>query len=112
MPEEALMLQEMTPHARKHAMHLLAVFPGLTLTSTRRTPERNRAVGGVPGSYHLSGRAADFGGRFDVLERAREYALRDRVSRGCTGPEECFIEGTGRQRVGGSSTGLHLHCAW
>lgn len=29
------------------------------MTSTYRSPERNRAVGGVPNSYHLSGRARD-----------------------------------------------------
>ncbi|WP_205214941.1 MULTISPECIES: D-Ala-D-Ala carboxypeptidase family metallohydrolase [Sphingomonas] len=29
------------------------------ITSTLRSPEHNRAVGGVPNSYHLSGRAID-----------------------------------------------------
>lgn len=33
--------------------------PGETVTSTRRSRKRNREVGGVPNSYHLSGRARD-----------------------------------------------------
>jgi hypothetical protein len=32
---------------------------GETVTSTRRSPARNRSVGGVANSYHLSGRARD-----------------------------------------------------
>lgn len=34
-------------------------LPGEQVTSTRRTAARNRAVGGVANSYHLSGRARD-----------------------------------------------------
>ena len=34
-----------------------------TVTSTHRTPEHNRRVGGVPNSYHLSGRAIDIARR-------------------------------------------------
>lgn len=34
-------------------------MPGETITSTRRSRSRNKAVGGVPRSYHLSGRARD-----------------------------------------------------
>ena len=32
---------------------------GERVTSTRRSAERNKAVGGVTNSYHLSGRARD-----------------------------------------------------
>lgn len=40
----------------------LAGFRGIegeTVTSTRRSPAHNKAVGGVPNSYHLTGRARD-----------------------------------------------------
>jgi hypothetical protein len=35
-------------------------FPGTQITSTTRTPEHNREVGGVTNSQHLRGTAADF----------------------------------------------------
>lgn len=63
-----------------------AAVPGLQVTSRQRSPEKNKAVGGVPGSYHISGEARDFvppkgmsmgalagtlkqrlGGQFDVI---------------------------------------------
>src|SRR5438128_2473925 len=112
MPELALMLAELEPHARAHVLRVLERFPRVHLTSGRRSPERNRAVGGVPGSYHVRGRAADFGGSSDDLARVAQFIVRDRVGRGCTGPEECWVEGRGPQRVGGSSTGPHVHAAW
>ena len=34
-------------------------IPGERVTSTKRSASRNRAVGGVENSYHLSGRARD-----------------------------------------------------
>lgn len=34
-------------------------LPGEQVTSTRRSPERNRAVGGVANSFHLTGQARD-----------------------------------------------------
>ncbi len=34
-------------------------MPGERVTSTKRSPAKNRAVGGVENSYHLSGRARD-----------------------------------------------------
>jgi len=97
---ELEILMGMTAHAQLHAWCLLGAHPGLTLTSGRRSPERNRAVGGVPGSYHLSGRAVDLGGSRDAISAAVGTARAQRVSRGCTGPEEVIDEGD------------HLHVAW
>lgn len=37
-------------------------MPGVRITSTTRTPEHNRAVGGVPNSQHVSGSAIDMVG--------------------------------------------------
>ncbi len=38
----------------------LSVLPGLQITSAKRDPARNAQVGGVKGSYHLTGDARDF----------------------------------------------------
>lgn len=39
---------------------LKAAAPGAAVTSTKRTPDKNKAVGGVANSDHLTGQAADF----------------------------------------------------
>jgi hypothetical protein len=57
-------------------------------------------VGGVPGSYHLTGRAIDLAGRRHDIERGLRIAWIQRVSPRCTGPEEVLDEGD------------HLHVAW
>ena len=47
------------------------------VTSTRRSVARIRAVGGVPNSYHLSGRAIDIARRPGVRHRDIEAAFRN-----------------------------------
>ena len=44
------------------------------VTSTYRSPRHNRAVGGVPNSYHLSGRAIDIARRGGVSHAAIKAA--------------------------------------
>lgn len=97
---ERTTLAGLSPHARLHVLCLLAAHPGLRLTSGRRTPERNRAVGGVARSFHLSGRAGDFGGSRQEIGHALRTARAQRVTANCTGPEEAIDEGD------------HLHVAW
>jgi hypothetical protein len=46
------------------------------VTSTYRSPERNRRVGGVTNSYHLSGRAIDIARRAGVRHAQIESAYR------------------------------------
>jgi hypothetical protein len=101
---ERIILAGLGPHSRAHVLSLLAQCPGLVLTSGRRTRERNDAVGGSPGSFHLQGRAADFSGRIELLEYAARVARYDRVGRRCTGPEELLIHDV--------RSGVHLHVAW
>ena len=46
------------------------------VTSVKRSPERNRAVGGAPNSFHLSGRAIDIARRPGVRHADLEAAYR------------------------------------
>ncbi len=77
----------------------------LRVTSGRRTPVRNAAVGGVRNSWHLHGRAVDLVGPLSVLRSAADTAWSQRVSPRCTGPEEVLVERAGER-------GQHLHVAW
>src|SRR5687768_18011224 len=97
---EVEILRGLGPHTRGHAMQLLARVPGLRLTSGRRSPLRNREVGGVPSSYHLRGRAVDLAGSRDGIKRGARAARTLRLGPRCTGPEEVIDEGD------------HLHVAW
>ncbi len=56
------LVSSLTPHARRHVSIIMELYPRLRLTSARRSRWRNNLVGGVPGSLHLSGRAADLSG--------------------------------------------------
>ena len=56
------------------AERILAGFG--TITSMYRTVAHNRAVGGVPNSYHLLGRAIDVVRRRGITHRAIDAALR------------------------------------
>lgn len=92
-------------HTRSHVLHLLAAHPGLVVTSGYRSPARNARVGGSPKSWHLEGRAVDLDGPLPLLQAAAETAWEQRISDGCTGPEEVLLERVGKP-------GEHLHVAW
>lgn len=96
---------DLTAHTAEHAAFLMHRYPGLVVTSGRRTALRNRQVGGSPTSWHLRGRAVDFVGPLAVLVEAAGGARRMRVGLSCTGPEEVLLEKAGKR-------GQHLHVAW
>lgn len=104
-PAELVLLKGLEKHTRAHVLMLLGAHPGLTLTSGRRTPARNRRVGGSPSSWHLYGRAIDATGPLPLLQAAAETAWKQRLGSGCTGPEEVLLEKSGEP-------GQHLHVAW
>lgn len=104
-PHELLVLRGLTPHTRAHVLLWLGAHPGLTLTSGRRTPTGNRRVGGSPSSWHLQGRAVDAVGPLPLLQAAADTAWAQRLSSGCTGPEEVLLEDSGQP-------GQHIHVAW
>lgn len=58
----------------KSNQSILDKFPGLVPTSGYRDPEYNIQVGGVPGSGHVSGLAADFAGDESLMAQALAYA--------------------------------------
>lgn len=99
-PDQTRLLATLGPHTRGHAVQLLSKVPGLRISSARRSPERNRQVGGSPTSFHLRGRAVDLVGTADQIERATLLARNLRLGPRCTGPEEIIIESD------------HLHVAW
>lgn len=99
------LLRSLHPHTYAHAVQLLAEVPGLRVSSGRRTPERNREVGGSRRSFHLSGRAVDFTGTPMALRTGARLAWRLRVGQRCTGPEEVLLEDMGYPNQ-------HLHVAW
>lgn len=91
----------------------LAEGQGLKVTSARRTPKQNAAVGGAKGSYHLSGAALDIGGDPKKLK-----ALADRLAKE-HGSElaEIFYDPVGGWKDGKpvgaiGKHGDHLHVAW
>ena len=102
---ELAILRSLAPHTRAHAVALLGVHPALVVTSGRRSPRRNREVGGSPTSFHLEGRAVDLDGPLPLLQAAADTAWSQRISAACTGPEEVLLEGV-------HVKGEHLHVAW
>ncbi len=86
---------------------------GLRVTSTRRSPARNRAVGGAKNSFHLSGQAADVSG--DPNKMAEFY----RHMRATYGPDlaELFYDSEGGYKRGSDIGAIgkhsdHVHVAY
>lgn len=104
-PRDYRLLRTLTPHTRAHALQLLGEVPLLTVSSGRRSAQRNKAVGGSPTSWHLQGRAVDLIGPVWDLGRAAGLAWALRIGNACTGPEEVLLEDLGEP-------GQHLHVAW
>lgn len=102
---ELACIRSLDRHSRAHLLLLLGEHPGLVVTSGRRTPLGNKRVGGSATSWHLRGRAADLTGPLPLLQAAADTAWRQRLSPGCTGPEEVLLEDAGRANQ-------HLHVAW
>lgn len=72
------------------------LIPGAVITSTARTPEHNKEVGGVEGSMHLTGQAADV-----VLPLGTTASdLRAQLASKGINPTEFVDEGT------------HVHVGW
>ena len=88
------------PHTAKHTEAMLRQFPSTRIASGRRSSAKNRQVGGVPGSFHLTGRAVDFVPVRRDWQAFIKAAWGLRVSPNCTGPEEVIDEGD------------HVHVAW
>jgi hypothetical protein len=95
----------LVPHSCLHLVCLQAAVPGLTVTSGRRSAAHNAEVGGAEHSHHLEGRAVDLTGSRHTLNSALECVREQRVTAGCTGPVEAFIEFPGTPHE-------HLHVAW
>lgn len=66
--------EQLTTADSVRAARVVAAFG--TITSMYRTVAHNRAVGGVPNSYHLLGRAIDVVRRPGITHRAIDAALR------------------------------------
>lgn len=73
------------------------LFPSLRFSSGYRDPNHNKAVGGVPNSNHLTGRAGDWSGSSRDMYAAAGWARSN-------GAREVLVHNAG--------SGLHLHVAW